>query len=234
MNHSTNRFSAFFRSVRKDWEERKFARQVLRRGKWYDPLHGDTALRQVVDGIVQQCDISLFVETGTFVGDTSKFVALTHPKLKVLTCEVNPRWLKLAQRFCEGVDNIEFHAGQSPRFLERSYEVLKSGNVLFWLDAHWGDYWPLVDETKIISTLPSFAIIIDDFEVPDRPAFHYDSYHGIKNGLALHSGVLGPECLVPNYDPDPSCENPAGYGVFFKNMSISDSAILGNLKRLSV
>jgi len=233
MKPSTYRFSSLHSKVRKDWDERKLAREVVRRGKWYEPLHGDPILQSLVDEIIERCEISLFVETGTFVGDTSRFVASRHPDLKVLTCEVNPRWLKLAQQFCHGIDNIEFFSGQSPRFLQEFYEVLKSNSALFWLDAHWGAYWPLVDETKVISSLPKFAAMIDDFEVPDRPKFHYDTYAGVKNCLALHSPLMGSECLVPDYDPAPACENPAGYGLFFKGVDPTSIAALGNLRRLA-
>jgi len=223
----------FYRALRRDWDERNLATQIARRGKWYEPLHGDPVLQELVDEIISGCEISLFVETGTFVGDTTKYVASRHPEIRVLTCEVNPRWLKLARRFCRGIDNIEFHLGQSPQFLAGSYDKLRSGKVLFWLDAHWGAYWPLVDETKVISSLPRFAVIVDDFEVPDRPRFHFDTYEGVKNGLELHAPVLGHECLVPDYDPGLSVQNLAGYGVFFKNMDWSGIASLGNLRRLA-
>ncbi len=117
--------------------------------------------------------------------------------------------------------------------MEEVYETLKSNNVLFWLDAHWGEYWPLVDETKIISSLHSFAVIVDDFEVPGKPSFHYDSYAGVKNGLSLHASTLGRECFVPNYDPSPSCQSPAGYGLFLREMQCSDLTKFGPLRRLA-
>jgi len=172
------------------------------------------------------------VETGTFVGDTTKYLASRHPDLKVFTCEINPRWYALAKRFCEGLDNIEFFLGESSLFLEQLRGTLESGKTLFWLDAHWGDSWPLFGETKIVSTLPSYALMIDDFEVPGRSMFHYDSYHGIKNCLAAHRGLLGDSCFIPDYDPDPSCKNPAGYGVFFKNLDYSRVRTLTSLRKL--
>jgi hypothetical protein len=186
----------------------------------------------VVDEIIQRCGISTFVETGTFVGDTTKYVASRHPDLKVFTCEVNPRWCALAQRLCEGLDNIEFFQCESPLFLEQLRGTLESSRTLFWLDAHWGDSWPLFDETRIISTLSTYAVIIDDFEVPDRPIFHYDSYQGVKNCLEVHSEVLGDSCFIPDYDPDQSCENPSGYGVFFKNMDYGGLKSLNSLRKL--
>jgi hypothetical protein len=53
--------------------------------------------------------------------------------------------------------------------------------ILFYLDAHWGEYWPLKDE--ILSIANSCAknkclIIIDDVLVPWRADIPYDEYHG--------------------------------------------------------
>jgi hypothetical protein len=229
----TNRITSSYRMWRQDWDERQLARRILERGKWYEPLHGDPVLQDIVDRLIQDCRISLFVETGTFVGDTSKYIALKHPDVLVLSCELNPRWLRMAKRFCEGIANIRFFQGQSANFLANVFETLESNNVLFWLDAHWGEYWPLVDDTKVISSLTSFAAIVDDFEVPGNQSFHYDSYGGVKNGLSLHAPVLGRECLVPNYDPSPSCQNPAGYGLFLRGRQCSNFATPSTLKRLA-
>ena len=230
---STNKISSFVRASRESWGERRLARQIAQRGRWYDPLHGDPVLQAVVDEIIQGCGISMFVETGTFVGDTTKYVASRHPHLKVLTCEINPRWSDLAKRLCKGLDNIEFFQGESSVFLVRLHDRLESSRTLFWLDAHWGVPWPLFEETRIISTLPTYAVIVDDFEVPDRPAFHYDAYQGVKNCIAAHTKSLGDSCLIPNYQPDESCKSPAGYGVYFKNMEYPKLGAISHLRRLS-
>jgi hypothetical protein len=232
-NNTPNRLSSFVRASRESLGERRLAREISRRGGWYDPLHGDPVLQAVVNEIIQGCDISTFVETGTFVGDTTKYVASRHPDLKVLTCEINPRWCALAKRLCRGLDNIEFFQCESALFLERLHERLEPSRTLFWLDAHWRDHWPLFEETKIISALPKYATIVDDFEVPDRPAFHYDAYQGVKNCLATHARFLGYTCLIPNYQPDESCKNPAGYGVFFKNMEYPERGAIASLRKLS-
>lgn len=216
------------------WSERRLEGEILRSGGYYEPLHGDKTLKSLMDEIVQNWDATAFVETGTFVGDTAKYVALRYPNVKVFTCEINKRWLKLAKRFCEGISNIEFFQGQSPEFLDGLRDFLKGERPIFWLDAHWGDYWPLVGETKLISSLPRYVIMIDDFEVPGRPRFHYDVYNGVKNSLQLHSNVLGGRCYVPNYEPDPTCRNPAGYGVFFKGVECSKLDSIGSLRELVV
>jgi predicted O-methyltransferase YrrM len=220
------------RRFRQSWEERKLARQIARRGKWYEPFHGDEVLQNLVDEIISRWGVTTFVETGTFVADTTKYVATNHPQVRVLTCEINPRWTKIAKQFCQGIENIEFFNGSSIAFLEKACERLQSSKTLFWLDAHWGENWPLFEETKIISSLPTYAVIIDDFEVPGRPDFPFESYHGTKNCFAVHKSVMGEVCLVPDYDPSPGCR-PAGYGIFFKNTDYAELETTAKLRRLS-
>ena len=229
-----DRLSSLSESFRAKWGERRLAKQISKLGKWYDPFHGDPRLQSLVDDIIRDCRISFFVETGTFVGDTTKFVASRHPYVKVLTCEINRRWYLLARRFCRGLNNIEFFRGESPTFLAGIRGSLLNERVLFWLDAHWRNHWPLVDETKVVATLPTYIVLIDDFKVPRRPAFHFDSYNGTPNDLELHSQVMGKECLVPCYEPDSSCANPAGYGLFMKNMGCASRAGAGTLEKISV
>lgn len=228
----SGRLSSLYRASWKRWRESRRAGQIARSGKGYEPFHGDSVLQTIVDEIIERCGISTFVETGTFVGDTTKYVASRHPDLRVYTCEINPRWYELARRLCQGLDNIEFFQGESPLFLKRLRNTLLSKKTLFWLDAHWGDFWPLFDETEVISTLPAYVVFVDDFEVPDRPVFQYDTYHGTKNCLAVHRWLLGDRCFVPDYDPDAQCKNPVGYGVFFKNIEHPGVKSMGNLKVL--
>lgn len=71
--------------------------------------------------------------------------------------------------------NVELSLASSEEFIMNLVENKRLGNLpLFFLDAHWHDYWPLVDEIAAISSSRSTAIVIvDDFEVPDRPEFSY-------------------------------------------------------------
>jgi hypothetical protein len=83
--------------------------------------------------------------------------------------------------------NISIVNESSERFIRRLVnDELDRGlhDVLFFLDAHWGRYWPVRDELKAISALPRFAVVIDDFFVPGhsqigraRGNFGFDFYH---------------------------------------------------------
>jgi len=47
---------------------------------------------------------------------------------------------------------------------------------LFYLDAHWGAYWPLRDEIKEVLRLKKAVIVVDDFVVPFHPFYGFDAY----------------------------------------------------------
>jgi hypothetical protein len=71
--------------------------------------------------------------------------------------------------------------GNSPTVLKQLLTSWPSDKkILFYLDAHWYDYWPLNDEmmeiAKIASVRNNCIIIIDDFKVPGRADVPFDSY----------------------------------------------------------
>jgi hypothetical protein len=50
-------------------------------------------------------------------------------------------------------------------------------HVLFYLDAHWGDDLPLMEELTIIApNWSESAIVIDDFQVPGDSGYGFDDY----------------------------------------------------------
>lgn len=76
-------------------------------------------------------------------------------------------------------------------FLGSSPEVLRelllnkdyarpTGPYCYYLDSHWGNYWPLLDELKVIadSGTRDSVIIIHDFKVPGKP-WGYDNHGGV-------------------------------------------------------
>jgi hypothetical protein len=67
--------------------------------------------------------------------------------------------------------NIQLIHSSSEQFLQKiiaEYRRDPNNRLFFFLDAHWGKYWPIRDELKAIATLDKFAIAIDDFFVPGR------------------------------------------------------------------
>ena len=85
--------------------------------------------------------------------------------------------------------NISLHCGSSQMFLASllapELERGRTNSYLFFLDAHWGKYWPLRDELAVIRRLDKYVVVIDDFMVPGKSnsahphgPFGFDIYKG--------------------------------------------------------
>ena len=89
--------------------------------------------------------------------------------------------------------------GFSQEIIEKIIPNNSSDNIIFFLDAHWGEYWPVLDELRIIKEKGiKPVIIIHDFYVPDvngNPKFGFDKYKNqnldfnyVKPGMDLIYG----------------------------------------------
>jgi hypothetical protein len=152
-----------------------------------------------------------FVETGTYLGETA-IAAHDLLAVPVFTAEVslaNYLQAHLTRLRTGRLGSIHQYLGNSPDFLRR----LAPGNRLgsrpfFYLDAHWGDYCPLADElVAIFKGFPWAVVVVDDFQVPARPDFGYDSYGGIPIGVDVVKTVLKPQARLFFPDHDPALES---------------------------
>lgn len=81
-----------------------------------------------------------------------------------------------------GAHKITSILGSSPEALWEELKKEWHHPLCFYLDAHWGEYWPLLDELKVIAqaSLPvPPVIIIHDCKVPGLDHFLFDSYAGV-------------------------------------------------------
>ena len=115
---------------------------------------------------------STWVETGTFIGQTTRYLAKRFPM--VHTIEASQDCINIAKllsnRFAK---KIKFHEGTSEQCLDEICSSL-SGNVCFWLDAHYssgitykGDVKTSISSElktieKNITKFDSIVVIIDD------------------------------------------------------------------------
>ena len=138
-------------------------------------FHGDIILKRFLLEVITAFKISSFVETGTNKGYSTIFVASMKRKLKIFSCEIKNDLFNISKDYLSSYPNISLYNENSPVFLKN---ILQSNVVgefpLFFLDAHWYEYWPLQDElTMITSTLDKAIIIIDDVEIPGRGDFSF-------------------------------------------------------------
>lgn len=168
-----------------------------------------------------------FIETGTEEGKTARWVArLGKP---VFTCETNLQYLLMLEHTLP--ENVTLYGTNSPEYIERIRE-LTDHLPLFFLDAHWGAYWPLLDELRAIAANYNRAIIIvHDATVPDKPNFWTckgggKDNEGPENNWAYIKQALDfrnqYRLFYPTYDD--SCP---GWLVLFQN-----SNLIGNLEHV--
>ena len=123
----------------------------------------------LLDALAASLPFDVFVETGTFHGDT---VALAAPRFsRVVTIEHSQAlWQAAVERF-RADPQIEVLPGESPEVLARVSPSLAERATLFWLDAHWcaaehtaGEHsqCPLLDELAAIGTLAARSVVLID------------------------------------------------------------------------
>lgn len=135
-------------------------------------------------------DIDIAIETGTFQGNTTSFFA--HLFDQVHTIEIIPSSQQVVKEKFSLFPNVHCHLGNSDDVLKELLLIMDDKPILFYLDAHWGNYWPLNNELAAIckTHFDNCIIVIDDFQVPGRPDIPFDQYENhacsypyIKNQL---------------------------------------------------
>lgn len=139
-------------------------------------FNGDTYLKEHFERLVAKHGIKTIIETGTYKGDTTS--ALAKMADKVVTVEYNKDFLAEAMQSLKDIPNVEVWQGSSEKTLPYILKDIQQPVLLF-LDAHWYNYNPLLDELKVIAAAGlKPVIVIHDFKVPNHPELKYDTYKG--------------------------------------------------------
>jgi len=140
-------------------------------------FNGQLRRKELFKELVTILHPEAIIETGTWIGNTTGYMA-QNTGLPIRTCEVNPRFHAIAKMRVEGISGLHLELSDSRQFLEKLSETdLTKKRVFFYLDAHWYDELPLSEEIDVIARhWGKFAIMIDDFKVPDDTGYGYDDY----------------------------------------------------------
>lgn len=133
-----------------------------------EPYNGDPYVDPQIAALVSKHMVQTIIETGTYKGSTSKALANWAP---VVTIELD----SVLFNETASMKNVTQFGGDSAELLPKILTGVKEP-VLFYLDAHWGNHSPLLDELKAIRGCKRPVIVIHDFKNPDRPDFGYDSW----------------------------------------------------------
>lgn len=142
----------------------------------------------------------LFVETGTYLGQTTKLVAKRFPELMVDTIEIDSKLFINAQSYLSRYfPRIKVWHGNSRSILREVLDSRNAWKILFWLDGHDSKgltssgekETPLLDELQVLksyfeNTNKSFIIVIDDLhEIKSNP--NYPSFKQIEKFATQNS-----------------------------------------------
>jgi hypothetical protein len=142
-------------------------------------FNGDYLILEEFKKLVKEHKVDLIVETGTYLGQTTAALANL---AEVFTYENNADYMDKAALFLNTqplTHTIRAIFGNSASEMKKTLVYRKNDKILFFLDAHWYDYCPLLDELKIIADLgiKKPIITIHDFYVPGKE-FGFDEYKG--------------------------------------------------------
>lgn len=165
-------------------------------------FNGQRSRAGVFNTLVREVPFQNFVETGTFLGMTTDFLARTAMahRARVYSCEIDDRHYAIAGRAVGNLKNVHLHHGNSVDYLRSLSAELSQALNFVYLDAHWNDYLPLRDELSILRGWKNTIVMIDDFKVPSDERFGWDKYDDEREICLEHiDGTVGDSAV---YFPD--------------------------------
>jgi predicted O-methyltransferase YrrM len=144
---------------------------------WGGPFNGQEARKQIVTEVAAVIQPAAVIETGSTRGTTTAF--LRDLGAPVYTVELNAQLYFYVRRRFRRDERVEVAHGDSREYLEKlaHRSDVPKVRTLFYLDAHWGDDLPVQEELEMILTVwRESVVMVDDFEVPDDPAYGFDDY----------------------------------------------------------
>jgi len=139
-------------------------------------FNGDTFVNEEFLSLKEKYNIKYAIETGSCFYSTTEWLGENFDF--VYTCEINYDFAKFGEHKILNKTNVTSVIGDSVEFI-KFLRLPKEGRALFFLDAHWGDVCPLLDELTAISekqTDTPPVIVIHDFYTGNEE-LGYDSYH---------------------------------------------------------
>ena len=189
-------------------------------------FNGQKKRARVFRGIDRKVPFENYVETGTFLGMTTDFLArrARTRDAQVYSCELNARYYAIANRTVGDLRNVNLEQANSVDFLRTLSPKLFQAKNFVYLDAHWYDYLPLRDELSILTGWPNSVVLIDDFKVPSDPRFAWDKYDDEREICLEHiAGTVGNSTVYfPNYPAPDERAAPRGYCVVAMSTPLQD------------
>ncbi|MCH9617126.1 MAG: hypothetical protein SP4CHLAM5_04780 [Chlamydiia bacterium] len=139
-------------------------------------FNSEYELCKSVEMLKERFNLSVAVESGSFMGGTTNFLSSIFPRVD--SFEINEKYIDAAKIRFKDQPNVYIHGEDSGKMLGDLLSKLPVERIFFYLDAHWGEYWPLRDEIKQITEhcKDNCIVMIDDVRVPGNDKIGYDTY----------------------------------------------------------
>ncbi len=150
------------------------------------PFNGQRQRVAAVAAVFRAVPFKTIIETGTYRALTTMHLRKISTA-RIATIEVNPRYFEYSKRRLGGLEGVNQFLGHSPEVLDRLRRdpEWQAEPIFFYLDAHWLNDLPLVDELLAVRRgWRDFAALIDDFRVDGDDGYYFDDY-GAGKTLAL-------------------------------------------------
>ena len=145
-------------------------------------FNGNPAFEIYVKVLKEKYSLTMALETGTHVGTSTVFFTKVFDQ--VFTMDINDSFLAQAKVNLKDQSNVKIVRGNTGTELNKILDdIPKDTKMFIYLDAHWYDYWPLLDEIRQLATrkdiIYNSVMVVDDVKVPYRDDIPYDSYKGV-------------------------------------------------------
>ena len=160
----------FVERLEDSWRSRRERREAAAWDKQDRPVPPPPPLkRETLRAYARRFGLTVFVETGTFLGDTT--AALKDDFRRVVSIELSEPLYERARRRFARSKNVELLQGDSGKILPRVVSELEEP-ALFWLDGHYSagitakgeQETPVFEELEAILASPvsGHAVLVDD------------------------------------------------------------------------
>lgn len=164
------------------------------------PFGFDIHAAVIVEELVAAYRPTAIVETGCYLGDTTTYLAAAYPDRPILTCDIDKTSARFTAQRVRDASHVEVEHLDSPELV--AYAADRYSPALYFLDAHWGDDWPLIRELQAAG---NGVVVIHDFDI-GHSRFGYDEYGGVRCGPDLLAQV--PDLAGTYFTSNPDSDYP--------------------------
>jgi hypothetical protein len=226
----------FLRDIINRLTDLETAVSVLVNSPTYQPgegggFNGLAGRQRIFEEVLKKYRFSCIIETGTHIGETTGYLSVKS-KLPVYSAEINKNMYSLARMRLKNISGIYLYHSDSREIIKElsNHPEIFQNEVFFYLDAHWENDCPLVEEIEqVASRWAKFVIMVDDFQVPGDEGYGYDWYSAFqKMNISLIRSTIKKHKLRAFFPAIPSAEEsvqpkPRGFVILTRDHEYADS-----------